>query len=69
MTDSEALEAVTPCMRDAWRKSAAHRGHGDAAEAFHAVNSAAAALFLMGYHIGKVEREGNGDGDGRMRES
>lgn len=55
MTDAEALEAVTPCMRDAWRKAAAHRGNGDVAEAFHAVNSAAAALFLMGYDLGKVE--------------
>lgn len=55
MTDAEALEAVTPCMRDAWRKAAAHRGNGDVAEAFHAVNTAAAALFLMGYDLGKVE--------------
>lgn len=55
MTDAEALEAVTPCMRDAWRKAAAHRGNGDAAEAFHAVNTAAAALFRLGYDLGKVE--------------
>lgn len=55
MTDAEALRAVTPCMKDAWRKAAAHRGNGDVAEAFHAVNSAAAALFLLGYDLGKVE--------------
>ncbi len=55
MTDAEALQAVTPCMRDAWRKAAAHRGNGDVAEAFHAVNTAAAALFLMGYDLGRVE--------------
>ncbi len=55
MTEVEALEAVTPCMRDAWRKAAAHRGNGDVAEAFHAVNTAAAALFMMGYDLGRVE--------------
>lgn len=55
MTDAEALQAVTPCMRDAWRKSAEQLGNGDVAEAFHAVNSAAAALFLLGYDLGKVE--------------
>lgn len=60
MTDAEALQAVTPCMQDAWRKAAAHRGNGDAAEAFHAVNSAAAALFLLGYEAGRAEVMANG---------
>lgn len=61
MTDAEALQAVTPCMRDAWRKAAAHRGNGDVAEAFHAVNSAAAALFLLGYDLGRVEAMADGE--------
>ena len=61
MTDAEALEAVTPCMRDAWRKAAAHRGNGDVAEAFHAVNTAAAALFLMGYDLDRVEAMADGE--------
>lgn len=60
MTETEALRAVTPCMRDAWRKAAAHRGNGDVAEAFHAVNSAAAALFLLAYNLGKVEVTADG---------
>ena len=60
MTETEALEAVTPCMRDAWRKAAAHRGNGDVAEAFHAVNTAAAALFMMGYDLGRVEAMADG---------
>ena len=61
MTDAEALQAVTPCMRDAWRKAAAHRGNGDVAEAFHAVNSAAAALFQLGYDLGRVEAMADGE--------
>ena len=60
MTETEALEAVTPCMRDSWRKAAAHRGNGDVAEAFHAVNAAAAALFMMGYDLGRVEAISHG---------
>lgn len=65
MTDAEALQAVTPCMRDAWRKVVAHRGNGDAAEAFHAVNSAAAALFLLGYGAGRAEAMASGEQEAR----
>lgn len=60
MTDTEALEAVTPCMREAWRKAAAHRGNGDVAESFHALNSAAAALYKLGYEIGRAEAMADG---------
>ena len=62
MTETEALQAVTPCMRDAWRKAAAHRGNGDVAEAFHAVNTAAAAaLFQLDYDLGRVEAMVDGE--------
>lgn len=60
MTDTEALEAVTPCMREAWRKASAHRGNGDVAESFHALNSAAAALYMLGYEIGRAEAMADG---------
>ena len=60
MTDTEALEAVTPCMKRAWRRAARLLKVGMAAEAFHAVNTAAAALFMMGHDLGRVEAMADG---------
>ena len=63
MTDTEALEAVTPCMKRAWRGAASLLKVGMAAEAFNAVNTAAAALFLMGYDLGRAEAVAHGEQD------